>query len=755
MISFIYKYRSFIIIFFAAAGILSGLTLPFLKTEPDLRNYIPSKMTSRAATDSIEAEFGVQDIIMILFTDSTILTGENLERIKNIDKAISRMPGISRQMSPFTIKTIRNDQGTMVAERLIRAIPSDSSGMADLKKSILENSFVKGVVFSRDLKAATITAFLDDKISEVTTLNRIDSALAAWPGKAEVITGGLPYIRKQIMKDVTKDALILVPGALLVMLFILKLSLKDWKSVLMPFSVVAASTLFSIGIIPLAGWKLSLMILLAPVILVAVANNYGIYLTARYQEISLASPDLQKRDIINQLTGSLNMPILFSGLTTIAGLLGLLTHSVSAARQVGILAASGVIFALIMSFFFIPAMVTLRQPYYPEKRSPGKGDALNSLSKGIANMVSGHPSGTLIATMIITAGFSAGIPMLRTDTRQEVYFPEKHPVRRSTSIISDYFGGSQTISVMIQGDIKDPLVMRGIDRITMEMENEPGIGGAFSISQVVREMSKAIYDPDEEGYDNIPVSREAIAQFFELYNMSGDPDDFSQIINFDNTRTQIMFRLKDAEDSVVREITGKIESFRDVIPAQMTIGGYAIIMSDFGLLLIRGQVSSLIFALLTVFTLLTIIFKSIKGGMISSVPFTFSILIMFGFMGLTGIAIDPATALLSSIMIGVGVDFTIQYIWCLNSFIRNGFDDRQSVLKAHDTIGRSIIINALSVMAAFSILILSGFTSIRFFGYLVLISIGSCLAGALFVIPAIFLRFRPRFILKEFLKSKT
>ena len=118
-------------------------------------------------------------------------------------------------------------------------------------------------------------------------------------------------------------------------------------------------------------------------------------------------------------------------------------------------------------------------------------------------------------------------------------------------------------------------------------------------------------------------------------------------------------------------------------------------------------------------------------------------------MGLTGIALDAATALLSSIMIGVGVDFTIQYIWCYNSQLRKGLSAPDATRAAIGTIGRSIIINAVSVMAGFSALILSGFTSIRFFGYLVLISIGSCLLGAIIIIPAFMLHFRPKFAEKE------
>ena len=119
-------------------------------------------------------------------------------------------------------------------------------------------------------------------------------------------------------------------------------------------------------------------------------------------------------------------------------------------------------------------------------------------------------------------------------------------------------------------------------------------------------------------------------------------------------------------------------------------------------------------------------------------------------MGITGIALDAATALLSSIMIGVGVDFTIQYIWCYKIFRKKSLGCAEATTKAIKTIGRSIIINAISVMAGFSVLMFSAFTSIRFFGYLVFISIGACLIGAILIIPAIIMRFKPSFIEKSY-----
>jgi hypothetical protein len=596
-------------------------------------------------------------------------------------------------------------------------------------------------------------ATINSNLSESETLHRIDSVIESHPGNAKIIVGGLPYLRQHIMKDVRRDGLLLVPLALLVILIMLKFTLGEWRSVLMPFSVVILSTVISMGLIPLFGWKLSILTLLVPIILVAVANNYGIYLVARFQDISQQEPAISKHDLISSLLRTLNMPILFSGLTTIAGILGLLTHSVIPARQVGILAATGVALALIMSLFLIPALISVRGPFKNEKKKNITiNRAIYRLSGMLSKLIIEYPGKILIASAAVTVLLSIGIFLLRTDTNQENYFPRNHPVRKASNLINSKFGGSQSVSIMISGDIKSPEMMRGIDNLTSDLEKQRGVGKVFSISQVVREMSKAIYSKNEDGFDRIPASGDAIAQMFELYNMSGEQGDFKQIMNFENTRAHILVRLSDPNNDVIREVKKTISDFSSPFPAIITTGGYAIIMSDFAASIIRGQVTSLLFAFITVLILLAIIFKSIKGGFIGSIPMATSILILFGFMGIAGIALDGATALLSSIMIGVGVDFTIQYIWCLNFFLRKGLSHADATVAAIGTIGRSIIINAGSVIFGFSVLILSGFTSIRFFGYLVLISIGSCLLGAIIIIPAFLVKFKPRFVEMELLR---
>ncbi|MCU0379073.1 MAG: MMPL family transporter [Bacteroidales bacterium] len=748
MADFIVKYRWLIISVSMVLGIGFGLLIPKAETDPEIRNYIPRTMPSRLTTDSIEQEFGVQDMIIVLFKDSLILTPSNLRQIKSFDRAFSRTEGIGTVNSLFTARKIESRDGMMIVDPLIARIPETKEGLDQLRMDILSNRFACDVVVSSDMSSAAITGTVNAAvIPESVTLARVDSIIDSQEGDAAIMAGGLPYIRRHIMEDVTRDGLILIPLALVVMLLVLKLSLGRWKRVFLPFTVVVLSTAVTMGMIPLFGWKISILSLLVPIILISVANNYGIYLVSRDMELGTSDIPLSRKERVRAITGLLNMPILFSGLTTIAGILGLLAHSIIPARQVGILAAVGVTIALLMSLLFIPALMCMKKDLPKERIKPVRHtDFLDRAAVRISSIVTKRPGKVLLVSAIVTFLVGTGIFMVAIDTNQENFFPRKHPVRRASEIINTKFGGSQTVSVMISGDILDPNVMKSIDDLTEYLRQKDGVGNVFSISDVVREMSKALYDPGQEEYDRIPYSGDAIAQMFELYNMSGDPDDLKQLINFENTRAHLLIRLSKPENEIIRNLRDDIASITVDFPAKITTGGYAIIMADFAQNVIEGQVSSLLFALLTVFVLLSVIFRSVKGGLIGSIPLAASIMIQFGVMGFTGIALDAATALLSSIMIGVGVDFTIQYLWRYNSELRSGLSHTEATARTFRTTGRTIMINALSVMAGFSATFFSGFLSIRFFGYLVLLSIGSCLLCAIIVIPAFMLWFKPLFI---------
>jgi predicted RND superfamily exporter protein len=130
------------------------------------------------------------------------------------------------------------------------------------------------------------------------------------------------------------------------------------------------------------------------------------------------------------------------------------------------------------------------------------------------------------------------------------------------------------------------------------------------------------------------------------------------------------------------------------------------------------------------------------------VPVGFALVMVFGFMGAFGIRLDATTVLLSSIMIGVGIDYSVHFVWRYRTEIRARRNATDAFFATLTTTGRGIIYNALSVIAGFSVLLASTFQPVSFLGGLVLLSVFSCLYGAFTILPFLLHVLRPGFLLK-------
>jgi predicted RND superfamily exporter protein len=288
--------------------------------------------------------------------------------------------------------------------------------------------------------------------------------------------------------------------------------------------------------------------------------------------------------------------------------------------------------------------------------------------------------------------------------------------------------------------------MKKINSLERKIGRMDMVGNTTSIARVVRQMSRALNDTDDVEYDRIPDTRNAVAQYFELYSMSGDPEDFEKLVDFPYEHALITARMNTTS-------TARLNHFVDIIrtmvandPNVLLIGGIGVVLSDLARLVVSGQLLSLTLAMIIVAILLMILFRSVIAGLISAIPLTLSIIVLFGLMGIFGIELNVATALLSSIMIGVGIDYTIHFLWRYREERRNGLDYEKAVTKTLTTSGRGIIFNAFSVIVGFVALMFSGFLPVKFFGFLVVVSIFSCLVGALVLIPSLCLIFKPRFL---------
>jgi len=722
--------------------------IPRAEIDADVTHYIPEKMTSRVNTERMEDLFGGNDMLILALETEDVLDPQTLRRIKDLSRGVKKIEGVSKTMSLFDLKSIKGVNGDMIVDPAVRKIPVSDSDKEYLRQELKNNKLVFKTVVSEDFTLTALIMIMDKGVDDNKLLHEINELLITYPGNERIYLGGYPYLKAIVSKEFTKNLRILLPGGLLIMLIMLYLFFRQKRGVFLPFSVVMMAIIFSMGILPLLGWKMSVITLILPIILIAVANDYGIHMIAKYQEL-VHSKDQQTdgKALARKVYENLRLPVIMTGMTTLVGILSLLSHKMIPAKQLGVLAAAGIFFALILSLFLIPALLSFLNKKAPVVHGdPSKLRWLEIQLRRFSKMVVSHPRRILVVSIIIVGLFGAGLGFLKVDTNVENFFPKSHDIRVGAKLINDKLGGSQTINVLVEGDIKDPALLKRVDRYQEALEQHKGVGDAMAITDVLLEMSKALNNIDDPGYNVIPDSRNAVAQYFELYAMSGDPEDFEQLVDFDYQHAQIMVRLKDGSNTNIKDVISFVRSMTAGDPNITIIGGYGYVTSELADVVVNGQMLSLLFAVLAIIILVMVLFRSITTGLISAMPLVSAIILLFGLMGILGIRLDLVTALLSSMMIGIGIDYTIHFLWRFIKERERTGDPREAIVLTLQTTGRGILFNALSVIIGFSILVLSSFPPIRFFGILIVISISVCLVGALMVVPSILLVFKPSIV---------
>lgn len=745
--TFILKYRKVIIALTVILAALAVIPLFSLKINPDLESYLPDNIESRINNNIIGELFGTKEPIVVILSAEDIINPQTIERIDNLTAGFIELGNLSPVQSLSTAKNISGEDGMMIVDPVIQSYPRTAEECELLRESIKKNDLAYKLLVSEDFKNTMILLNSDLSVKDAELMNQIDSIINLYPGKEEVFINGQPFLRDEANEKISKDIMILLPLGLLIMLLFFWFSFREFKGMILPFSVVLISIAISMSLIPLLGWELSIIGVLIPIMMIAIANNYGVHFVARYQELNAVDPNTSMEEIVEEALSYLTKPVVICGLTTIVGILGLTVHILLPASQMGVVSAIGIAVALLLSLTFIPALLSYlkkgRINFHPNGENKS---IIAKMLNSLGNILGRHPKRILYGFIAFFIVVGSGIAIMSVASDFNNILPSKHPFNRSIEIANNEFGGSKLMTVVFEGDIKDPQLLKRMEKYERELAAVEGIGSATSIAKIIKKMSTALNDPHEAGYNKIPDEREAVAQYIELYSMNGDPADFEQFVDFDYTRAgmTIQFNANGMKD--LERIIASVEKITGGDPAKTITGGYSLVEKEMSESIVSGQYYSLLFAFLAIFILLAIIFKSISAGLLGSLPLLFAVVCTFGFMGWSGIKLDIVTALLSSVSIGLGVDFTIHMFWRMKSEISSGREYREAAVTALRTAGRGITINALSVMLGFSILFLSSFPIIKSFALLIILSLLFCLVSSLLLVPAICVIFKPSFL---------
>ena len=325
-----------------------------------------------------------------------------------------------------------------------------------------------------------------------------------------------------------------------------------------------------------------------------------------------------------------------------------------------------------------------------------------------------------------------GMFLIKTSVNMADYFKKDNPTRVSEDIMQKKFGGSLPVFVVFKGDMQSPKVLKMMISTEDYLEQSPDISTTQSVADLVEEMNDAMGEGKK-----IPDSKRQIQ---DLWFLLDGQDIMEQLVSKKLDEGIIQARFASADSKAMENFVEYMNKFiKDNSTADCTIEltGMPSVYVKLNDSLVRSQFSSLIIAILFVLVIVGLLLKSFTKGIYSTIPIIATIVILFGFMGYAGIALDIATVLVASIALGIGIDYSIHTITHYNHSYSDTGDINEAIETTLMVSGKAIIINVVSVAAGFLVLLFSQMVPLQNFGLLVALSMFGSGLGALTLLPVI------------------
>ena len=726
----------------AIATILMGSGIRFLVMDDDMMKMLPKNLESRISWDEVQNEFGSTEIIFVAFgsEDSSAYSAHALDNLWQLSENLELLESVREVTNISTSTKIEQHDGFMEINDLQPSEKLTRNEIDEIKVYLNKNPKLKRRLISKN-ENYLITMIqpefgfgLDRFRNDV--VHVADSLLADY----EIHYGGTAYVTGSVPQLIRDDVQLLIKAGLIIMLIMLLVNLRSLKAVIMVFIVIIPSLIAMMGFMgwayKITGSNCFLFALLntsMPIILLTIANSDGVHVITKFFREFRRLKNVETA--IEYTMESLLIPIFLTSITTIAAFLTMISSPLEPLIGYGICMSVGIAWAWILSSLTLPAMINM-VPWDSTSYSIAKPSILENLASFFSTIVTRFPAQTFSIGVLMVVLGGIGIQSINVDVNVANFFKPGTEIRDSMDFMDREMSGTMDLRVRIEADVRDPRILNGIDSLQSFIQQNENISVTYSIADVVKQMHRTVMD-DSLKYESIPSTREKVNNLFTMYYMSGDQDGLSSMIDHDHENTLItsLSSIMSTEDifSLVRLMTTYIdEHFFGA--EKISITGMIVVIRDMVLMVIRSSLLSIAISVVLIGLITALFFGRVIWGALSIIPLFSAVILNFGLMGHFNITLNHITAILSSIIIGVGVDFAIHYISQFQklSKIKREKNVTKDVVK---DVGYPILLDAGSNMG-FGALIFSVFLPVQYIGGLMVFAMISTSLGTLVLLAS-------------------
>lgn len=722
-----------------------------IEYDSSIESLLPEEDPEKTYYEQVIQQFGNDEAGIIGLIADDVYTPAVLEKLARITEALQQIPEVQGVRSLANAEDIIQSVAQETT-RLLPNMPPSAADIAALKQKVIEQPIYLKTLVSMDGRAAGISITFQPMTTDEYVRRGVDDKVQAIvdreQGPEQLYYTGLPHFKAYSAKAMAEDMRTLLPIGLLLIIGVLFISFRSMRGVLLPTITVIVSLTWTLGVMVLAGSRLSIGTLALPLLILVLGVAYSLHVVAMYYE--LVQRDRRVEDVVQDTVRTVTVPVFLAALTTAVGFLALLVNDIVSVREMGLYAAVGITIAFVLSVVLLPALLTFfRLPQHTEdSATPGIQVALQWLVGGVIR----HRSAVLIGTALIGLLSLWPIPYLQVGSNFLSVFSERHPVRQAADVVGQHLAGSMGFYVMIDGAEEGLMrkweTLRRIKDLQTYINSLPGINKTLSLVDAAELVEKGVQAiPPIEGetletatkplpFWEDPTQLEGIFQFFALI-----PNTIAHIVDYPKySRTNILVQTSLSSPSDIAATVEKISTYaNEHFPPELRAHptGKLILQTRTASDLISGQIQSLSLTAIVIFILLAVMFLSVRIGLLAMIPNLFPIVVFFGLMGVTGAVLSPSTSIIASIVLGLAVDDTIHLMTRLSKQVRATTEEEHALLQTFSTVGKPAFYTSVLTFLGFITLCLSTFIPLREFGVLSAVTVLVVFIGDVVLLPAL------------------
>lgn len=740
-----YEHPKMVMAVLLAATVFFACHIPAVSVEMSAKMlWIKDDPAIKLYDDTLET-FGANKITVVFVKDSRLFTPKMLERLKAFQYALEKIPHVDRVDSLFTIAHVKSEAGVLRLDPFIKEVPDTIEKARMVKADALRDPLAAGNIVSADGSAMAFNLFLDKDITPGEQRRfsmHVDKAMEpVSPHVETVFQFGVPYLTRMFHENMVSDQRLIIPLAFVLLSLV---SFLIWRSFSLTGLVMVTSglsILWTTGFMGLFGLPMNIFTAITPALIIIIGSTEDIHLYSEYT--TGLRKTRTRREAIFHMIEKISMPLFLTGLTTFLGFLAITVNKILILKQFGIVCAFGLFANPLITFLAAP--VWLR--YFGHRKTTraggpdsGRIQAVFSRLAGLINHLAGSHGrltlGILAGSILLVGLFSFRIWV---DNDLMRAFKPSSETRRNMAQLHEELADVRNFVIHIKSKIPDAFHrsknLALIAKIQDSLGSKSGFDLTTSILDYLLLFHRQMRNTDES--DALEsLSPELIAQYLLIMPrektegfITNDASEVSIVVRYHATSTEAF------EEIVMQteDIAGKL------LPPDFDfhITGDSILAINSIHTLVVGQVLSLSFILITALLLISLLFGDLKIGLLSLIPNVLPIIWLFGIMGLTGIDLNPGTAMIAVIAVGIAVDDTIHFMVCYHRKMIN-LHNRARAVEAciHHEI-RPVTVTSLLLAAGFGMLMFSNLMPLVHLGFLGALVILVALITDLLITPII------------------